>query len=69
MAGGRRASAWDVALRPPLRFLRQYVLQAGVLDGAHGWLLCSLAATQVMIKYGRLWDRTRRERGGEAAES
>jgi hypothetical protein len=64
---GKRAGALDVALRPPLRFLRQYVLQAGVLDGAHGLLLCALASTQVMIKYGLLWDRTRRERAGEAA--
>ncbi|MGH7742251.1 MAG: glycosyltransferase family 2 protein [Candidatus Eiseniibacteriota bacterium] len=63
---GRRAHAIDVALRPPLRFFRQYVLQAGLLDGAHGLLLCSLAAAQVMIKYGLLWDRTRRERGAAA---
>jgi len=56
---GRRAGALDLALRPPLRFLRQYVLQAGFLDGAHGLLLCSLAAAQVMIKYGLLWERSR----------
>jgi len=64
---GRRAGALDVLLRPPLRFLRQYVLQAGVLDGAHGLLLCALASAQVLIKYGLLWDRTRRERIGGAS--
>jgi hypothetical protein len=63
---GRRAGALDLLLRPPLRFLRQYVLQAGFLDGTHGLLLCALASTQVLIKYGLLWDRTRRARGGEA---
>jgi hypothetical protein len=61
---GRRAGALDVALRPPLRFVRQYVLQAGFLDGAHGLLLCSLASAQVMIKYALLWDRSRRSRAG-----
>lgn len=61
---GRRANALDVALRPPLRFLRQYVLQAGFLDGAHGLLLCSLSAAQVLVKYGLLWDRARRQRAG-----
>jgi hypothetical protein len=65
-SAGRRAGALDMLLRPPLRFLRQYVLQAGFLDGAHGLLLCALASTQVLIKYGLLWDRTRRARAGGA---
>ena len=57
-----------MALRPPLRFARQYVLQAGFLDGAHGLLLCALAAAQVFIKYALLWDRTRATRGRAGAE-
>ncbi len=56
---GRRAGALDVALRPPLRFLRMYVLQLGVLDGAHGLVLCLLASAQVFLKYARLWERSR----------
>ncbi|MBI1798073.1 MAG: glycosyltransferase family 2 protein [Candidatus Eisenbacteria bacterium] len=69
--GGARANAFDVLVRPPLRFLRQYVLQLGVLDGAHGVALCGFAAAQVFLKYAALWDRSRRERarpsGGPAA--
>lgn len=56
---GRRASALDVLVRPPLRFLRMYLLQLGVLDGAHGLVLCALAAIQVALKYGELWSRSR----------
>ncbi len=56
---GRRATALDVLVRPPLRFLRQYVLQLGVLDGAHGLVLCGFAAAQVFLKYSELWQRTR----------
>jgi hypothetical protein len=52
---GRTAGPLDVALRPPLRFLRMYVLQAGFLDGAHGLVLCALAAAQVFLKYAELW--------------
>jgi glycosyltransferase involved in cell wall biosynthesis len=48
---GRRAGALDVAFRPPLRFARMYFLQLGFLDGAHGLLLCALAAAQVLLKY------------------
>jgi hypothetical protein len=52
---GRTASPLDVLVRPPLRFFRMYVLQAGFLDGAHGFLLCALAAAQVFLKYAELW--------------
>jgi hypothetical protein len=56
---GRRAGLFDVVWRPPLRFLRQFVLQAGFLDGAHGFVLCAFAAAQVFLKYAELWDRGR----------
>jgi hypothetical protein len=52
---GRRASALDLLWRPPLRFLRMYVLQLGVLDGARGIAVCALAAAQVLLKYAELW--------------
>jgi len=55
---GRRAGPLDVLVRPPLRFLRQYVLQLGFLDGAHGLVLCGFAAAQVFLKYAELWRRT-----------
>jgi (heptosyl)LPS beta-1,4-glucosyltransferase len=53
--GARRAGLLDVVFRPPLRFLRMYVLQLGFLDGAHGLVLCALAATQVFLKYAERW--------------
>ncbi len=52
---GRRASAFDVVLRPPLRFVRMYVWQLGFLDGGRGAVLCALAAAQVFLKYADLW--------------
>jgi len=58
-AAGRRAGALDVLVRPPLRFLRQYVVQLGFLDGAHGLVLCGFAAAQVFFKYAELWQRSR----------
>ncbi len=52
---GRRSGPLDVLLRPPLRFIRMYVLQSGWLDGAHGLALCTLSAGQVLLKYLELW--------------
>ena len=59
---GRRAGALDVILRPPLRFFRMYVLQLGFLDGAHGLVLCALAAAQVFLKYAEVWEGNRTQR-------
>jgi glycosyltransferase involved in cell wall biosynthesis len=60
---GRRAGPLDVALRPPLRFARMYLAQAGFLDGARGLAVCALGATQVFLKYLELWlDPTGRAR-------
>jgi glycosyltransferase involved in cell wall biosynthesis len=59
---GRRAGPLDVLLRPPARFVRMYVLQLGILDGAHGVVLCALAAAQVLLKYAELWAAPRGER-------
>ena len=55
---GRRAGLVDVLVRPPLRFLRQFVLQLGFLDGGHGFVLCAFAAAQVFLKYAALWARS-----------
>lgn len=55
---GRRAAPLDLLVRPPLRFVRQYVLQLGFLDGGHGLVLCGFAAVQVFLKYAELWRRT-----------
>ena len=51
---GKRANALDPWVRPVLRFVRQYVLQLGVLDGVRGFQVCWLAAAQVHEKYARL---------------
>ncbi|HET7225031.1 MAG TPA: glycosyltransferase family 2 protein [Candidatus Eisenbacteria bacterium] len=56
---GRRAGPLDVLVRPPARFARMYVLQAGFLDGAHGVAVCALAAAQVLLKYAELWAEER----------
>lgn len=57
---GRRARITDVIVRPPLRFLRTYVVQLGVLDGWRGALLSGFAALSVFLKYARLWELEQR---------
>jgi len=53
---GRRAGAAQILCRPVGRFLKMYVLRRGFLEGAHGLVLCMLAAVSVYLKYARLWE-------------
>ncbi len=46
---------YHLALRPLWRFIRQYFLYLGFLDGKAGLIICTLAAYSVFLKYARLW--------------
>jgi glycosyltransferase involved in cell wall biosynthesis len=56
--GGRLALV-NMLVHPPFRFLRMYVLQAGVRDGYAGLVLCLLSSYSVFIKYAKAWERGR----------
>src|SRR5439155_14288395 len=56
-ARGRRASFSDVALRPALRFWRDYVLHGSIFDGRLGVIHAGMSAAAVFFKYAFLWER------------
>ena len=64
LSEGRRARWWDLALRPPWRFVRFYWLTGGFRAGWRGLWLAYLAAYYVRLKWAKLWLL---EHGGEAA--
>jgi glycosyltransferase involved in cell wall biosynthesis len=55
----RKVASWrsNLFLRPPLTFLKMYVLKMGFLDGWHGFVLCSLSAFHDLAKYAKLWEK------------
>ncbi len=53
---GRKAHILDLLLRPPLRFLRGFVLKRGFLLGSRGLILARMDAQSVWLKYKRLRD-------------
>jgi glycosyltransferase involved in cell wall biosynthesis len=53
---GRRAGWTDIALHPPLAFLRNYVLKAGLRDGMPGLIISILNATYVALKFAKLYE-------------
>jgi len=56
---GRRAGVVDLAVRPPWRFFKRYLMQAGFLDGIEGLLISGLDTYSVFLKYARLWEKER----------
>jgi hypothetical protein len=62
LARGVRFSWLDLLMRPPARFLRMYLLRRGFRDGARGFLLASIGAFYVFLKYAKLWELTRAAR-------
>ncbi|MBL7774395.1 MAG: glycosyltransferase family 2 protein, partial [Saprospiraceae bacterium] len=53
-ARGRRGSWLQVLLRPPAKFIRNYFLHRGFLDGRAGWTICWIAALETYWKYREL---------------
>jgi glycosyltransferase involved in cell wall biosynthesis len=51
---GRRAGVFDLAIHPPLAFLRNYVLRRGLLDGSIGFIVSAMNAYYVFLKYAKL---------------
>jgi len=53
-ARGRRAHIWDLIVRPPWRFVRDYVFYSGWRDGPAGFVVAAVSAFSVFLKYACL---------------
>jgi len=53
----------DLLTRPPLRFLKGYVLKHGFLDGWHGLIIACISSFGVFMKYAKLWELALRKKG------
>jgi glycosyltransferase involved in cell wall biosynthesis len=60
-ARGVRAGAADLVVRPAFRFVRDYFLKLGFLEGWRGFLQAALAAHYVRVKYAKLYSLQRGE--------
>jgi glycosyltransferase involved in cell wall biosynthesis len=56
---GKRAGFGSVVLRPMGRFLKQYVVRLGFMDGIPGAIAAFLGVYGVFLKYAKLWDMER----------
>lgn len=58
-AQGRRARLYDWAVRPPLDFLRAYVLKQGFRDGFPGFAIAAATGFHSFLKWAKLWELER----------
>ena len=56
----KRASVADLVVRPPLAFLRNYLLRGGIKDGQAGLVVSLLNSYYVFLKFAKLWELGRR---------
>jgi len=62
---GRRASRYQMLTHPVIRFLRDYILNLGFLDGTIGMLSVWMHAYYTFWKYAKLWEYCQLERAGK----
>jgi glycosyltransferase involved in cell wall biosynthesis len=55
-AEGRRFRFIDLLLRPPFRFIKEYIFKKGFLDGMPGLVIAVSTMYYVFIKYAKLWE-------------
>ena len=54
---GQRATAWHLVCRPVIRFMRDYFMRGGFLDGKVGLIIACTAAYTVFVKFATLWEK------------
>ncbi len=51
---GKRANVYYLYLKPVIRFITDYILKLGILDGATGFTVCKNSAYAAYLKYAKL---------------
>ena len=54
----RRFSGIDLVFRPMFRFFKGYILKRGFMEGYRGFIIATLIAMGVFLKYAKLWELT-----------
>lgn len=51
---GKKASLMHLIINPVIKFLRDYLLKLGFLDGYYGFIVCRISAKATYLKYAKL---------------
>jgi glycosyltransferase involved in cell wall biosynthesis len=60
MYASKRRFRWsDILFRPAFRFFKAFVIKLGVFDGRRGFIIATISAAGVAMKYAKLWEMQR----------
>ena len=62
---GETFSLFKLLFHPPFRFIKEYFFKSGFRDGLPGLVIALSTTYYVFIKYAKLWELTRRQKGEE----
>ncbi|MEO6901809.1 MAG: glycosyltransferase family 2 protein [Bacteroidia bacterium] len=51
---GKSATAFQLVVNPIVKFIRDYFLKLGFLDGYYGFIVCKISAKATYLKYAKL---------------
>lgn len=51
---GKQAPVWKLIFAPVIKFIKDYFIRLGFLDGQAGWQICRLSAWATYVKYKKL---------------
>lgn len=51
---GKRAAIFSIILNPIAKFLKDYIIKGGFLDGYYGYVICRISAFATLMKYTKL---------------
>ena len=55
-ANGKKASIWNITLRPIFGFFKSYILKKGFLEGKRGWMIALLDGYYVLLKFLKIYE-------------
>ncbi len=53
---GVRSNIFKIVTRPILKFLRDYFLKLGMLDGRYGIIICAINSLSALLKYSKIFE-------------
>jgi glycosyltransferase involved in cell wall biosynthesis len=56
---GKRATRLELLFHPPIAFVRNYIVKAGIRDGKAGLIISLVNSYYVMLKFAKLWELQR----------
>ena len=54
LQNGKRSNLFKVIFAPVFKFIKDYILRLGILDGYHGYVVCRMGAIAKFMKYHKL---------------